>query len=821
MNNTDLYQFSFVDREESSKKLKYLLSQTSKLPLIVGNHGVGKTYFIENFFKKNKKLNCTYITFDAETADHNGIEELILALEKNKAVSFLKFFSINYSAIFRITGGSIAEKKCDSLPVLCNVLKNAISVKNNDGIEKSIAEIFIEYILKFSTREKTIIVFDNFHLCDKPSLNILLPLFKKWLEKYDHFRFIVSITLNEDNYVKNKLEERIPREEIEILEFNDFMYFYEILFDILDIGDNDKELISKIYEYCNGNPQQLLSFMHKLDAGKALKYSDNHRRAEIIHEKAISLLCDDSTYISFSSLSIQQRFIIYVIIEFGILIPLNLLSKIVEFVMRNTPFHAQYKESEFLLEVMDLSDKGIIKLVVQNDVQVIKMEHDLKLNYYKNELLHNPFFESADRFLYEYIVQNKNVFSENDFDCLGALHAYNGNIINWQTINYEYGKKLFDKKDFVGAAKIFERLQDCLDMFSTPEMLVLIETYYNSGKYETAKDIIEKLQESELEEKELFPYLYLKAKIYKFCLYQNEAEGAVSQLLKLHNLSKEQYLNALSLEERVFLNSSKERQRAFKAYSKIKQHFKDDTDVRDLYGLCLKTSIEFYRGETAQKDLHIACEIAKSNADQYELGAIYTNEGFDLFWQGQIDNAIFLFQKAYDTLINVAEYEVSYPLNNMANCYIVKGDYDSAMHYLKAALYWNQSTYVNITLKILLAYCLAVTDKSFDIDTNSNSSYILNNINSPAFSDISIRIKANYLTGCIYDVTGNPLSAKAYKERAYDFARNHDQNYLPFIWMRDYSEEITRDLSKRLPSDQFPDFYKTPFDPWLVTLSHE
>jgi Tfp pilus assembly protein PilF len=809
-----------VDREESNKRLKYLINNTAKLPLIVGAHGVGKTYFIKNFMEKNSNLNCIYISFEAEIDEHNGIEKLLRALEKSKSISFFKFFNINYAGIFRMAGGHVVNKTCDDLSMLCNILKNTISVKDKDGIEKSIAEILIGYIFDGYERTQNTIILDNFHLCDKYSLNILVPFFKKSLEKYNNLRFVVSLTLGEDNYVKNVLEESVPREEIEILEFNDFMYFYEILFDILDISDKDKVLISKIYEYCSGNPQQLLSFMHKLDAEKALKYSEKHKRAEIIHEKAMSLLHNDSIYIPFSSLSVQQRFILCVVIEFGVLLPLNLLIDIVKYVMFDALFNAQYKEAEFLPELLDLNDKGIIKIVPQNNVQIIKMEHDLKLNYYKEEIKRNPFFAMVNHSFYKYVTNNKNNFSESKFDFLVAIHSYKGEITNWQTYNYEYGKKLFDEKDFANAAIIFLRLKNCLDMFSVRELLVFIEAFYNSGKYHDANDIIDMLPEDDLEE-DMYSYLYLKAKIYKFCLKQIEAEKTVNQLLQLNDLSKEQLLNALSMEERVFLNSSNERQRAFIAYEKIKQDFKDDADVKDLYGSCLKTAIEFYRGESAEEDLAKAYDIAKDNEDQYELGAIYTNKGFDLFWQGQIDDAIFHFQKAYDALINIAEYEISYPLNNIANCYIVEGDYDSAMHYLKAALYWNQSSYVNITLKILLAYCLAVTDKNFDIDKNSNSSYILNNIDSPAFSDISIKIKANYLIGCIYDITGNPINAKVYKGKAYKYAREHNQKYLPYIWMQGYSEEIALDMQKRLPSDKFCSFYKKPFDPWLVTLSHD
>lgn len=821
MDNTNLYKFSFVDREESSKKLAYILEHTTKLPIIVGKHGVGKTFFIDNFFKKNPGLKYIYITFNAEEKEQNGVLKFLATIEKQKSLTFFDYFSINYRTIFRIAGNQIVKKVCDDFFILCNMLKNSVSVKDKNGFEKSIAEILVDYLVHMYVQEKNIIIFDNFHLCDKASLEIIIPIIKKSLEKGEHFQFIISLTLEGDDSIKYKLEESIPREEIEILEFNNFMYFYEILFDILDISDQDKELISKIYEYCNGNPQQLLNFIHKLDSAKALVYSEKHRRAEINHEKANLLLCDDSSYLPFTSFSFQQRCILYVIIEFGVLLPLELLNEIVKYVMQKTFFCSQYKEEAFFSEAIDLLDKGVIKFIQRDSIQFIKMEHDLKLNYYKKEIENIPMFNSFHLYLYEYIMQNQENFLKDDIGYLITLHSYKGQVTNWQTTNYLYGKELFDKKDFINAANIFLRLKESLQLFSFSEKLIIIETFYNNGKYSDAKDIIEKIQESELDDANLFFYLYLKTKVCKFCLKQSDAEQSIEQLLQLKDLDQEMYIQILSLEERVFSNSSNNRQRAFEAYEKIKNSYIKNINVETIYGSCLKTSIEFYRGELAQNDLQIAFEIAKKNGDFYEVGAIYTNKGFDLFWQGQIDEALFYFQEAYDTLINVAEYEVSYPLNNMANCYILMGDYDNAIHYLKAALYWNKSEYVKITLNILLAYCFAITNRNYDIDTDAYFSYILSNINSSAFSDISIRIKVNYLMGCIYDVTGNPIKAQIHKEKAFNFAKNHNPQYLPYIWMFDYNEEIAADIQKRLPRNKFDTYYKRPFDPWLVTLSHD
>ena len=128
------------------------------------------------------------------------------------------------------------------------------------------------------------------------------------------------------------------------------------------------------------------------------------------------------------------------------------------------------------------------------------MEHDLKLNYYKEEIKRNPFFAMVNHSFYKYVTNNKNNFSESKFDFLVAIHSYKGEITNWQTYNYEYGKKLFDEKDFANAAIIFLRLKNCLDMFSVRELLVFIEAFYNSGKYHDANDIIDMLPEDDLEE---------------------------------------------------------------------------------------------------------------------------------------------------------------------------------------------------------------------------------------------------------------------------------------------------------------------------------
>lgn len=823
MNNTDLYNFKFVDRKDSYKTLEYVIDSVSKLPLILGKHGVGKTYFIEYFIKQHTELEFIQIEFKAEKKEQDVIKELLIALEEKSSLSFFDYFKINYRYIFRMIGNSIIEKINADFFTLCDILKNSITVKTKDGYEKSISEIIYDYLIQaVLEKEKLVIVFDNFHLCDKPSLETLIPVIKKCLEKHCSISFIISITLDEDKFVKDRLEESIPRKKIEILAFDDYLYFYEILFDILNISENDHDMINKIHDFCGGNPEQLRSLMHKFEDANALLYSDKSIRAEIDYDIANKVLDDNSTYISISKLSIQQKFMLYIIVEFGALIPFDLMNDIVDYIMSKTPFITQYDKNTYITDLIDLLDKGIIVLCDLNNIKYIKMEHDLKFNYYKKALKDFPFFESVSLYLFEYLSENKdNILLKDTINFLLSYHSYKGNVTNWQTINLSYGLEIYKKKDYFNAAKIFLRFQNCLEIFSYSEKLTFIDSFYKSGYYDYAKKFIELIDENDVPQKSIFSFLYLKAKIYKFCLNQVEAECIIDKLLLMDDLSDFELISILSLEERVFSNSASERKRAFDAFKKIKKKFAKNLIVESIYGSCLKTAVEFYRGRKAQDDLKISEEIALKYNNQYELGAVYTNEGFDLFWQGEIENALSKFKKAHDTLLSVAEYEVSYPLNNIANCYIIKGDYDNAIHYLKVALYWNKSSYVKVTLNILLAYCLAISDQNFDIENNRYLKYILDNLNSTCFSDVSIQIKCNYLISCIYEIRNKSISAQKYQKAAFRLAREHNPDYLPYIWMQTYNKDIDVDIKKRVPRDKFPNFYIYPFDPWLVTLSHD
>ena len=56
MNNTDLFDFIFVDRYKEQKILEnYLITSTDSTLWIYGKQGFGKTEFVTYMLKKNKK----------------------------------------------------------------------------------------------------------------------------------------------------------------------------------------------------------------------------------------------------------------------------------------------------------------------------------------------------------------------------------------------------------------------------------------------------------------------------------------------------------------------------------------------------------------------------------------------------------------------------------------------------------------------------------------------------------------------------------------------------------------------------------------------
>ena len=99
MNNTELFNFKFVDRINERKTLCTFLNHEmeNNILWLNGASGVGKTYFIEKNILDNKKENdvVVYINKIGE-ATTSYIYQFINMLSESSQISFFKFIKTNY-----------------------------------------------------------------------------------------------------------------------------------------------------------------------------------------------------------------------------------------------------------------------------------------------------------------------------------------------------------------------------------------------------------------------------------------------------------------------------------------------------------------------------------------------------------------------------------------------------------------------------------------------------------------------------------------------------------------------------------------------------
>lgn len=56
---------------------------------------------------------------------------------------------------------------------------------------------------------------------------------------------------------------------------------------------------------------------------------------------------------------------------------------------------------------------------------------------------------------------------------------------------------------------------------------------------------------------------------------------------------------------------------------------------------------------------------------------------------------------------------------------------------------------------------------------------------------------------------------------AINIANEYDQNTLPYLWFKDWKQEIEDDIEHSLIGDDYSSFKNIRFDPWLLTITHD
>lgn len=830
MDNTSLFRFNFVDRKEQKQLINdFLKDKTdSNVLWIHGLHGVGKSFLLNNINNFTDSPKSIYIELHAEDSEPNCLLELLKETSDKTQFPFLKFFKNNYMEIVNIIKNAVVftTKQITNIDLsdLTNSLfdstKIYISNKNAEKEQQNAVRMISCYLNEILSNSDLLIILDNFSLCDKKSLPIIIDIILNYQnttrKENGKIYFVLSTTSDVNNDIVSKeIKERIPNCSCELREFKNVEHFYNILNRIFDFP---KETVNNIFELCHGNPQRLKDFIHKLYDKNGISLKNNAKptvNLEIVND----IISKGTTDIKIKELNPAKRIILSLIVFLGKSMTSDLITEMTIFTISKISLYPKVDKCEIVNAIFELINENIIVIYHIYDNDYIKMEHDLKFECIKYQLENEPFKEQINESIYIFLVtQGKrfinHIFTEEELNDSIAFHAYVSKIGNWQTLNLNCAINKYKNGLFPNAIECINRIYDYISKLDYDKKIIIADCYFQNGNYLESEKILKNLYKYE-SNKFSFNNYCLYAKVENILINKKLAFELADEACHIANIKEEERLKAIGIKLQSLINSESQRIEAKKIFDDTKKMISVETKKTIVYSNFLISTVEFYRGEKAQNDLKEAKSIAIMNNDYFLLSTIYFNMGFDDFWEGNFVSAKDNIQKSYEIFIKVRQHESAYSLNNLAALFMIENNIDEAIRLLYKALVWAQTDYAQIVIKTQLMVCFSLLLDDYCLTLADE---IRNHINSVALNDLSAYIKFNYNCGFIKTRMGMKEEANVCFYNVIKEVHKTNPQNLPHTWIK----EINVNSDNLLKSNSFvcKDFVNERFDPWLLTLNH-
>ncbi|ANY69998.1 hypothetical protein BBD42_28475 [Paenibacillus sp. BIHB 4019] len=833
MDNTKFFNFKFVNRKLEQEKLKsfYNHELSSNVMWLSGPSGVGKSYLIEHTLKQvsNQKI----IRLDLSSADQNinCLKQLLSLLQDSTKLSFKDFIKNNYTSVLDITKNVISilfkTKGIDvDIDGLLNFVfdKTAAFVENEKQKHQSGFIVIQNYINHILSEGNMIIYIDNFTNCDSKSLEIISELLGSYIGN-SGICFLLTTTnekFNERTDISKILIEKIKLEHLKINPFSNQEYFNEILLHIFDLNHTDDEDLSALFSACEGSPEKLRSTLRNLYYHDGITGSVEKNNARIVADKFKEIISKKTTFLDVDKLSEVEKMILRGILGFGKIINTNVLEEITRFLNEKLFKMSEITHIDFLMSLEKLSNTKIINISIENNVKKVRIEHDL---IYRTLImrLESPIYQPLVNFyLYNFLEMNvvflkENNLSNDDISYLIAWHAFRGEVSNWEEINLKYGLSRFQNNQFNDAILIFDRLKAHFRNFTNENLLEIATCYYENGKYADAKDIFNFIDAESLETKLRYNYYYFYGKTENMLMNKQVAINYFQQALNNAEGEQEKEIMSLNMKQLALLETPNGREGALKIFNDIALNLTEERMQSRATGYLLRTCINFYSGNKAIDFLEAAEKIAELNQDSVEKAFIQNNKGFEWFKQNKSTEACDAFNNSIELLSPIKIHEISYPLNNLAVCSMVKGKYAEAIKYLNKAKFWNNSKYAELTIKTHLAVCYSQEKEYEKAGTEIDKLYEI--IKSGNVIDSTIIRKICINLAIINKQLGKIDLAKECIEMGYAYAQNTSTAYRANQLIKELSPHFAGINTTSETGGTY--CLEAIFEPWFITFTHD
>lgn len=827
MDSRDLFQFRFVDRFDSKDAIIQFINSPSggKALWLYGSRGTGKTRLLKKVLSENlsNDFRSIFLCFDTNS-ELAEFQQFLEKLQEIGTIRFIDFLRNNYISLLdiskQVTTQLLKSAGFDIDGFISAAYDGAkLFVAKDTRQQHSAVKVLELYVNTILLQHELIIVLDDFSSCKKQSVDLFIEFIGRFIEN-PRIHFLISTTdedLRQREDIQIKLLTHIPVIRLELKPFDNDIYFYEILNDIFDVSPHERNTITQIFRICNGLPVKLQLALMDLYRENAIQLDENKARLNFAEMKRY--LLQKEVRFTLSSYNISAKILLWLVIAFNEYATSQLLRHSAEYIIRKLFAGMELLAYDLENEWKRLFQGNILCIDITQK-NVVKISNPFVRETLKEQFATDPSHRLFSRTLVSYfsdeIVFLSSLNLSADWKARTVVkHAIDARVSGWVQIALMHGLHQYSRGFVEEASQIFSELQQECDQISSSHLLEIANCFYLVGNYGTAESLMQIIQgRNDLNSWEFhFSYSKILNLLLKKTIAVQEAQTAVKQ-----SETSEQRIRALNMQQQILVDITDGNEDARKIFCSITDQLKENSQI-SLYILpTLKTAVDFYHGAESFQYLKEAKDLAVHNNNQLELAFVLTNEGYEHFRQGEVLLAEQRFRESIKLLENTRIHETSYPLCDLANCYMAKGHYEHAIAALMKAALWNQSNYVFITIQTLLMVCYAFlgqNEKSIKIADD-----LVRYIDAFKITDTTMLRKIYLNMAFIYQRMEKADLEEKYAKMAYPISVHTSSWYRAYKMAQPYFENLSSPIAQ-CPAGEEWYWTDSKSEPWLVTFSHD
>lgn len=804
MDTTLLFDFAFVDRSNESKVLDSFIDEDKKNILwIDGNHGVGKTRFVKYNMEKHKQYKMCYFNIKNETSSEELFNDFIKSIDSISDIDFISFINKNFKSFYNIISGTVVNIANNLSLTLSSIINLILDISNviitNVGEQKSTSYIISRYLYNILDKTCLFICIDNFSRCPLDSIELFINILKPMLVEKN---FKLCIITSEEEYndeIKIQIRKNFSNKYIYLEGFKKAQYFYQILNPIYDMSSFSLEEIQYICIKCNGEPQKLSVIISKLLDNKGIHFL-NSKKATIDKKILKQVLRNNCIKYSESNFNILQKWILFSFISLYDGVSILEVKNLAIYISKNMYLFCNSNEEQFHKQLGELVDHKHLC----TDGDVLRVTHDSDyidyVDIYENSLIKKIF----SKHVYEFLLSEETIYNREELIC---KHSRIAEIPEWQKINFEYGKDLYEQKKFYEAHKLFMNIYDRSYNLGEQNYLLIALNEYENGYYNTCLSILENIDLDNSEDSfDKFSYYFNYGK----CIYNSN--GKIDLALEKLNESLN-YVN--KNDERYYIVQNYLHMLLIEipgGYEKSKTIFyeiKDECEHK--FPIIWANTMRGCHNFIADSDeaINILNRAEKILLNPLEKWYIKNTEGFINIRNGNLDNALKIFKESYDNIRKIKPFESSYAANNYAVCLMITGNYDLAKDILEDALFWNKTNYGKLFLNVHYMMCnIFIGDDMF---AKESMEYLIKYLDNNRPTDDIILRKIYMNLAIAFDYQGNKIEKEAYMRKAKKYVINTSSEFR--------YNKLNGEITNKINNNIYYSYCK--FDPWFVVYAHD